>query len=226
MSCTSEGFAIVGYGFKGFVQSNFTFSTLLNGLILEDGILDAERLKLIKGKLCEPNVVVYDTMINGLYKLGNNDSAIGWLRLMDERGCKPDIITYNVRIDSLWTVGETRPISWQGNPNDVAAMVVFDPLCLIKKGAYQLLLKMYRSCDDVLLQLTFPLKEYEAISEGMKTMVVIIKAVMILFCISHFPTIGFWASGESRPVSWRGNPDDVAAMAVFDPLCSIQDLQI
>ncbi|KAJ9556988.1 hypothetical protein OSB04_011602 [Centaurea solstitialis] len=104
MSCTREAFAIVAYGFRrGVVPNVITFSTLLNGLILEDRILEAERLfkKLIKMKLCEPNVVMYSTMIKGLCKVGINDTAIALLRLMDERGCKPNVITYNTIIDSL-----------------------------------------------------------------------------------------------------------------------------
>ncbi|KAJ9557440.1 hypothetical protein OSB04_012054 [Centaurea solstitialis] len=78
-------------------------NTLLNGLILEDRILEAERLfkKLIKGKLCEPDVVMYSTMIKGLCKVGLNDTAIALLRLMNERGCKPNVMTYNTIIDSL-----------------------------------------------------------------------------------------------------------------------------
>ncbi|KAJ9556681.1 hypothetical protein OSB04_011295 [Centaurea solstitialis] len=104
MSCTREGFAIVGYGFKrGVLPNVITFSTLLNGLILEDRVHEAERLfkKLIKGKLCKPDVVMYSTMIKGLCKVGINDTAIGLLRLMDERGCKPNVMTYSTIIDSL-----------------------------------------------------------------------------------------------------------------------------
>ncbi|KAJ9556687.1 hypothetical protein OSB04_011301 [Centaurea solstitialis] len=104
MSCTRDGFAVVAYGFRrGFVPDVYIFSTLLNGLVLEDRILEAERLfkKLIKGKLCEPDVVMYSTMIKGLCKVGINDTAIGLLRLMDERGCKPDVMTYSTIIDSL-----------------------------------------------------------------------------------------------------------------------------
>ncbi|KAJ9556754.1 hypothetical protein OSB04_011368 [Centaurea solstitialis] len=104
MSCTSQGFAIVAYGFKrGVVPDVITFSTLLNGLILEDRVHEAERLfkKLIKEKLCEPNVVIYNTMIKGICKFGNNDIPIALLGLMDQRGCKPDVVTYSTIIDSL-----------------------------------------------------------------------------------------------------------------------------
>ncbi|KAJ0860153.1 putative tetratricopeptide-like helical domain superfamily [Helianthus annuus] len=90
----NDGFALLASCFRRAVVPNvFVFSTLLDGLILEDRIIEAERLfkKLIKHRLCEPNVVTYNTMIKGLCKFGNNDIAIGLLRLMDERGSKPDI---------------------------------------------------------------------------------------------------------------------------------------
>nr|GEV92491.1 tetratricopeptide-like helical domain-containing protein [Tanacetum cinerariifolium] len=88
---------------RSIVPNVFIFSALLDGLILEDRILAAEKFfkKLIKQKLCEPTVVTYNTMIKGLCKVGNNVIAIQFLRLMDERGCKPDAYTYNNIIDSL-----------------------------------------------------------------------------------------------------------------------------
>ncbi|GJS01795.1 tetratricopeptide-like helical domain-containing protein [Tanacetum coccineum] len=84
-------------------ESGFELSTLLNGLVGEERILEAEIFfkKLIKDKICEPNVVMYSTMIKGLCKIGNNVIAIQLLRLMDERGCKPDVVVYSNIIDSL-----------------------------------------------------------------------------------------------------------------------------
>ncbi|PWA60027.1 tetratricopeptide-like helical domain-containing protein [Artemisia annua] len=104
LSCTNEGFAVFGFFLKrGIPPDAWTFNTLLNGLVREDRILEAEIFfkKLIKDKMCEPNVVMYSTMIKGLCKIGNNVIAIQLLRLMVERGCKPNVVTYNTIIDSL-----------------------------------------------------------------------------------------------------------------------------
>ncbi|CAI9277465.1 unnamed protein product [Lactuca saligna] len=87
---TNEGFAVLGYGFKRAVLPNvYTFNTLLNGLVLEDRVPKAEILfkKLIKEELCEPNKIMYNTMIKGLSKFGNNDKAIALLKRMDQKGC-------------------------------------------------------------------------------------------------------------------------------------------
>ncbi|KAF5781664.1 putative tetratricopeptide-like helical domain superfamily [Helianthus annuus] len=81
----------------------YIFNALLDGLVLEDRILEAEMLfkKLIKQKLCEPDVVMYSTMIKGLCKFGNNDTAVALLRLMEQTNCKPDIFTYSTIIDRI-----------------------------------------------------------------------------------------------------------------------------
>ncbi|PWA75194.1 tetratricopeptide-like helical domain-containing protein [Artemisia annua] len=91
---TNDAFALLVFCFRrSIVPDVFIFSALLDGLILEDRILEAEIFfkKLIKRqKLCEPNVVMYSTMIKGLCKIGNNVIAIQLLRLMDERSCRPN----------------------------------------------------------------------------------------------------------------------------------------
>ncbi|MFS7928010.1 putative tetratricopeptide-like helical domain superfamily [Helianthus anomalus] len=104
MSRTNDGFALLASCFRRAVVPNvYIFSTLLDGLVIEDRILEAEIFfkKLIKQRLCEPDVVMYSTMIKGLCKVGNNDNAIGLLRLMEERGCKPNVVVYSTIVDSL-----------------------------------------------------------------------------------------------------------------------------
>ncbi|GKE59877.1 tetratricopeptide-like helical domain-containing protein, partial [Tanacetum coccineum] len=101
---TKDSFSALRFCFRrAIVPDVFIFSALLDGLILEDRILDAEIYfkKLIKERLCKPDVVMYSTMIKGLCKIGNKVIAISLLKLMDERGCKPNVITYNTVIDSL-----------------------------------------------------------------------------------------------------------------------------
>ncbi|XP_071728844.1 pentatricopeptide repeat-containing protein At1g03540-like [Rutidosis leptorrhynchoides] len=101
---TNDGFALLGICFRqAIVPDVWIYSTLLDGLVIEGRILEAEIFfkKLIKQNLCEPNVVMYSTMIKGLCKYGKNCTAIGLLRLMNERGHKADVIAYNTIIDSL-----------------------------------------------------------------------------------------------------------------------------
>nr|GEX28332.1 hypothetical protein [Tanacetum cinerariifolium] len=84
---TNDAFAVFAWNFKrGIIPDVFTFSILLNGLVLENKFLEADIFfkKLINYKLCEPDVVMYNTMIKGLCKIGNNGIAIQLLRLMDE----------------------------------------------------------------------------------------------------------------------------------------------
>ncbi|KAM0030400.1 putative tetratricopeptide-like helical domain superfamily [Helianthus debilis subsp. tardiflorus] len=81
---TKDGFAVLGCCFRRSIAPNeFIYSALLDGLVLEDTILEAEMLfkKLVKQKLCEPNVVMYNTMIKGLCKFGNNVTPLALLRL-------------------------------------------------------------------------------------------------------------------------------------------------
>ncbi|KAJ0482025.1 putative tetratricopeptide-like helical domain superfamily [Helianthus annuus] len=101
---TKDGFAVLGCCFRRAIAPDvYIFSALLDGLVLEDKILEAEMLfkKLVKQKLCEPNVVMYSTMIKGLCKFSNNLTAVALLRLMEQTKCKPNIVTYNTIIDSL-----------------------------------------------------------------------------------------------------------------------------
>ncbi|KAI8561100.1 hypothetical protein RHMOL_Rhmol04G0310600 [Rhododendron molle] len=89
--------------FKRSCAPDVTFTTLINGLIIEDRTIEARELfkKLVNNREVEPNVVMYGTIITMLCKTGNTVAAIRLLRIMEERGCKPNTIAYSVIIDSL-----------------------------------------------------------------------------------------------------------------------------
>nr|GEV77569.1 hypothetical protein [Tanacetum cinerariifolium] len=101
---SNDAFAVLGSCFKGnIVPHTAIFNTLLNGLVVESRILEAERFfaKEITNKLCEPNVIMYSTMIEGHCKTHDYVAANDLLKLMDGSGCKPDVVAYNTIIDSM-----------------------------------------------------------------------------------------------------------------------------
>ena len=59
-------------------------------------------------------------------------------------------------------MGETWPVSWRGNLNSVAAMAVFDPLCLIPRSADLSILQLQK----VYGKETSPIREHEADFRG------------------------------------------------------------
>lgn len=98
------GFSIFGGFFKrGFLPNVTTFTTLLKGLFREDRIEEAQKLfkKIIRENLCEPNEVMYGTVIDGLCKIGNTGAAIDLLRVMERGKCRADNVVYNSIIDGL-----------------------------------------------------------------------------------------------------------------------------
>ena len=87
----------------GYAPDVTTFTTLINGFILDDNIDKAVELftKLIKYGDFKPNEVTYATIIKGLCKIGNTTMAIRLPRSMQKWNYKPDIVMYNTIIDSL-----------------------------------------------------------------------------------------------------------------------------
>ncbi|KAI3774342.1 hypothetical protein L1987_48894 [Smallanthus sonchifolius] len=121
---TNHGFAVLGYGLKQAVAPDVcTYNTLLNGLVREDRILEAELLfkKLIKQDVCEPDVVMYSTMIKGLCKFG----------------LKPDVVTYSTMLQGLFLAGQCGAARDLLNemrahnhfPNTYTYGIIFDGLC-------------------------------------------------------------------------------------------------
>ncbi|KAL0400614.1 UNVERIFIED_CONTAM: Pentatricopeptide repeat-containing protein, mitochondrial [Sesamum latifolium] len=71
LSRVDFGFAILGIFFKrGCEPDVFTFNTLIRGIFLVGEVAEAENLfkKLLSDKLCEPNEVMFLTVLSGLSK--------------------------------------------------------------------------------------------------------------------------------------------------------------
>ncbi|GKA00782.1 tetratricopeptide-like helical domain-containing protein [Tanacetum coccineum] len=112
---TNEAFAVFGWNFKrGIIPDVVTFNTLLNGLVLEHKILEAEIFfkKLIKDKLCRwevaskmlqemldvgisPNVHTFNILVDAFCKDGRVEEAEDVINIMLDRGIVPDIVTWN-----------------------------------------------------------------------------------------------------------------------------------
>ncbi|CAL5413499.1 unnamed protein product [Camellia sinensis] len=98
------GFSVLGSFFKrGYVSSVYTFSTLMNGFILQDKAAKAMELfnKLVKEGEIKPNQIMYGTIINGLCKTGNSTTTVGLLRSMQKWNYKPNVVMYTTTIDGL-----------------------------------------------------------------------------------------------------------------------------
>ncbi|KAJ0909576.1 putative tetratricopeptide-like helical domain superfamily [Helianthus annuus] len=98
------GFALLATIFKqGHPPSLATYTTLIHGLVLADRVFEAVELfkKLLRGKLCEPNHIMYGIIFNGLCKVGHTSKALELLRFMESGSCKPGVEQYSVVIDSL-----------------------------------------------------------------------------------------------------------------------------
>ncbi|KAJ8535565.1 hypothetical protein K7X08_023285 [Anisodus acutangulus] len=80
-----------------------TFTALLRGFFAENKIKDAVELlnKLAREKICEPNEVMYGTVMNRLSKRGHTEKTSSLLLLMEQGSAKPDIFIYNIVIDAL-----------------------------------------------------------------------------------------------------------------------------
>ncbi|CAL5416392.1 unnamed protein product [Camellia sinensis] len=119
------GFSVVASFFKrGYVPSVYTFSTLMNGFILQDKTGKAMELfnKLVKEEEIKPNevmvlrsmqkwnykpnVVMYNTIIDSLCKDRNVDDALSLLVEMTQQDVAPDVITYSTLIHGLCNLGQ------------------------------------------------------------------------------------------------------------------------
>ncbi|WOH13874.1 hypothetical protein DCAR_0933387 [Daucus carota subsp. sativus] len=92
---------------SGWVPAVFTYNTLIQGLLSQDRPLEAGDLfkKLIRFQEIQPNVVMYNTIIDGLCKTSNTSMALKLSRKMENIGCRPNTVTYTSIIDSLCKEG-------------------------------------------------------------------------------------------------------------------------
>ncbi|PQM32603.1 pentatricopeptide repeat-containing protein [Prunus yedoensis var. nudiflora] len=96
--------SVLGKFFKlGLELDVCTFTTLINGFLLENRVAEAATLlhKMMREGNCQPNVVTFNTLVKGFCMRGNNRAAIQLLRKMEEGVCKPGLVVYNTIIDSL-----------------------------------------------------------------------------------------------------------------------------
>ncbi|KAG5598736.1 hypothetical protein H5410_030106 [Solanum commersonii] len=81
------------------------FNTLIRGFFAENKVKNAVELfkKLVREKICEPDEVMYATVMNGLSKGGHTEKTLSLLRLMEQENTfpKPDIFIYTIVMDAL-----------------------------------------------------------------------------------------------------------------------------
>ncbi|KAI3704979.1 hypothetical protein L1987_75209 [Smallanthus sonchifolius] len=85
-------FALLATIFKQGHPPNLTiYTTLINGLVLADQVVEAVEMlkKLLREKLCEPDQIMFGTVINGLCKVGHTSKALELLRFMEAGSWNP-----------------------------------------------------------------------------------------------------------------------------------------
>nr|XP_016442855.1 PREDICTED: putative pentatricopeptide repeat-containing protein At1g12700, mitochondrial [Nicotiana tabacum] len=104
MHCSDGGISVLAIYLKSGIPFDvITFSTLPRGLFAENKIKDAVNLfkKLVRENICEPNEVMYLTVMNGLSKMGHTQKTFDLLRVMEQGSIKPDTPIYNIVIHAL-----------------------------------------------------------------------------------------------------------------------------
>ncbi|MFS8008164.1 putative tetratricopeptide-like helical domain superfamily [Helianthus anomalus] len=99
-----EAFGCLGVGIKtGIMYDVITFSTLLDALIETNKFLEFEQFveKVVRGKLCEPNIVMQNTVVKGFCRFGALKDAMIYYKIMEISDCKPDNFTYNTIMNCL-----------------------------------------------------------------------------------------------------------------------------
>lgn len=99
------GFAILGRSFKVGENPNVvTYSTLVNGLMDENLLLEAYKLACTVLALKDPfvlNTIMYSTIIKALCACSRYDNALCVLQVMEKRNLKPTVQTYGNIVSML-----------------------------------------------------------------------------------------------------------------------------
>ncbi|KAJ4779922.1 Pentatricopeptide repeat (PPR) superfamily protein [Rhynchospora pubera] len=119
--------------------NDFIFNPLLKGLCSENKIGDAVAMVLQKMSKfdCPPNVISYNTAIDGLCKKDAVNRAFNLLEHMLSEGLVPNVVTYSSLIYGLCITGEIRraeevlqQMSSRGHPpNVVTYSILINGLC-------------------------------------------------------------------------------------------------
>ncbi|KAJ3681701.1 hypothetical protein LUZ60_014274 [Juncus effusus] len=110
MERTDLGFIVLGQLFRaGYIVNSIIFGSLLKGLCIKRRIGDAAKL-FDKMPLmgCSPNLIMYNTLIDGLCSNGNTKLGLRIYEEMERDGqnCEPDVVTYNTLINGLCKEGD------------------------------------------------------------------------------------------------------------------------
>lgn len=90
-------FSVLGSFFKrGYTPELPTFTVLIRGPALADRTPDAVNLfrKLIREKICKPDGIMFDTIVDGFCKAGQTMRATRLIKLMEQVNCKADAMVY------------------------------------------------------------------------------------------------------------------------------------
>jgi leucine-rich PPR motif-containing protein len=83
----------------------YTYGTMINAHFKARNVNEAKRVFLeMGGKGCSPNVVAYNVVIHGLYKVGCIDEAIEMKKSMVKKGLS--LIVIHRRLLSIGIVGK------------------------------------------------------------------------------------------------------------------------
>ncbi|KAK4717582.1 hypothetical protein R3W88_015920 [Solanum pinnatisectum] len=121
------GFSVLPIYLKnGIPFNNVTFTTLIREIFAENKVKDAVELfkKLVREDICEPDEIMYATVMNGLSKRGhtqktlnalckdgNLNATINILNEMKQKDIYPNIVTYNSIVDGLCKLGQWEKVT-------------------------------------------------------------------------------------------------------------------